>query len=282
MKNQSNPPHLQEQTRFWYDPLLKNLELLRATYITHAFAPHMHEGYAIGVIDRGAEHFRYRGSTHIAPQGSVVVINPGEMHTGAALLEQGWSYRMLYPDASLLQRATTSLANRAADLPFFPEPVIHDPDLARLLSQLHTTLTTSTSTLERESQILWTLAHLIMRHADTRPLLRPSTADHASIRKVRLYLEEHYSENISLEQLSAFVNLSPFHLLRVFRDAIGLPPHSYLTHIRVMQAKRLIAATTPLAEVASVVGFTDQSHLTRHFKSLVGVTPGQYARSSTR
>jgi AraC-like DNA-binding protein len=280
MRNQVNTSHLHEQATFWRDPALSNLELLRATYITHAFAPHMHEGYAIGVIGAGAERFRYRGSTHIAPQGSVVLINPGEMHTGAAATEQGWTYQMLYPDASLLQQAASSLADRSRDLPFFPAPVIHDPALAMSLSRLHAALATSPSTLERESRFVWTLAHLITRHADTRSLTRTPGVERASVQKVRAYLEEHYTENVSLEQLTTFVNLSSFHLLRVFRDAVGLPPHHYLTQIRVTRAKLLIASAMPLAEVAGAVGFTDQSHLTRHFKSLVGVTPGQYAHGT--
>ena len=98
--------------------------------------------------------------------------------------------------------------------------------------------------------------------------------------RVRAYLEEHFTETVSLEELAALVNLSPFYLLRVFRESVGLPPHSYLTQIRVAHAKRLISASRPLAEVATAVGFSDQSHLNRHFKALVGVTPGQYARSS--
>jgi AraC-like DNA-binding protein len=280
MRNQKNASSLREQTTFWYDPMLKNLELLRATYITHVFPPHIHEGYALGIIDRGAERFLCRRDTHIAPEGSIVVINPGETHTGSAVMEQGWSYRMFYPDVSLLQQAMASLNDRPGALPFFSSPVIHDPDLARSLADLHTTLTTSTGALERESKFLWTLALLIMRHADACPLVRPPTIDRVSIQQARTYLEEHFTENVSLEQLAAFVHMSPFHLLRLFRDTVGLPPHSYLTHIRVMQAKRLIMDSIPLAVVASAVGFTDQSHLTRHFKSQVGVTPGQYARGT--
>ncbi len=268
----------QEKTTFWLDPTLNNLELLRATYITHAFAPHIHEGYAIGVIDKGAERFRYRRGDHVAPQGSLVVIHPGEMHTGSAAIEQGWSYSMLYPDASLLQNAASEIAGRSRDLPFFPSPVIHDPAMATLLSHLHTTLTTSPSTLERQSKLLWTFAHLIMRHADTHLSIRPAAIEQGSVQKVRSYLEVHHTENVSLDQLATLVNLSPFHLLRVFRDSVGLPPHSYLTQVRVMQAKRLITTSMPLVEVANAVGFTDQSHLTKHFKALVGVTPGQYAR----
>ncbi len=274
-----DPSRVHEQITFWRDPTLNNLELLRATYITHSFAPHIHEGYAIGVIDKGAEHFMYRRSNYVAPQGTIVVIQPGEMHTGSAATASGWTYRMLYPESSLLQRAASEMAGRERGIPFFPSPVIDDPDLAILLSHLHATLEHSPSTLERESRLLWTFSQFILRHAENRPILRPAPTERISVQKARAYLEDHYAENISLEELAAFVNLSHFHLLRVFRDAVGLPPHNYLTHVRITRAKQLLLTSMSPAQVALTVGFTDQSHLTRHFKRIVGVTPGQYARS---
>lgn len=271
---------MRERATFWRDPRLSNLELLRATFITHTFAPHTHDGYAIGVVEKGAERFKYRKHLHVAPQGSVVVINPGEMHTGEAVSAEGWSYRMLYPDITLLQRAASDALDNTQDIPYFPEPVIFDPMVARALTHLHAALATSPSDLERESLFIWTLAHLIRRHARPRPGQSLRSAERVPMLRVRAYLEEHFTENVSLEELAALVNLSPFYLLRVFRESIGLPPHSYLTQIRVAHAKRLIGASMPLAEVATAVGFSDQSHLNRHFKALVGVTPGQYARSS--
>jgi AraC-like DNA-binding protein len=98
------------------------------------------------------------------------------------------------------------------------------------------------------------------------------------VQQVRAYLEAHYAANVSLEQLAALTNFSSFHLVRVFRTAIGLPPHAYLTQVRLRHAKRLLAAGLPIAQVAAEIGFTDQSHLARHFKQLAGVTPGQYAQ----
>lgn len=277
-----NISSLQEHTQFWREPALSNLELLRATYITHAFAPHIHDGYAIGVIEHGAEQFKYRRSVHVAPRGSIVLINPGEMHTGEAATEQGWTYRMLYPDVSLLQRAATEVAGKQCDIPFFPSPVVDDPALAAQLLQLHATLQDSPSALERDSRFLWVLAQLVLRHADAHPhsSLRPIRigGEQAWVRQVRAYLEDHYAENVSLEQLASSVNLSPFHLLRVFRDVVGLPPHNYLTQVRVTRARQLLQASLRPVEVALAVGFTDQSHLTRHFKALVGVTPARYAQ----
>jgi transcriptional regulator GlxA family with amidase domain len=200
------------------------------------------------------------------------------MHTGQAASKQGWTYRMLYPDVSLLQRAACEIAGRQQDIPFFPSPVVNDPMIAAQLLQLHASLQDTSSVLERDSRFLWVLAQLILRHADSHAFLRPVRGEQAWVQQIRAYLEDHYAENVSLEQLASSVNLSPFHLLRVFRDAIGLPPHTYLTQVRVTRARQLLRASLRPVEVALAVGFSDQSHLTKHFKSLVGVTPAQYAQ----
>lgn len=270
----------QESATYWHDVSLGNLELLKASFVTHAFAPHTHEGFAIGVIERGAETFTYRRQFHIAPAGSVVLINPGESHTGEALDDQGWHYRMLYPDSSALQRAASEVIGRSVGVPFFKEPVVHDARLARLLLNLHASLEAGESQLERESRLLWTMAQLVARHADDRPSARVARAEQDLVARVRSHLQQHLSENVTLHDLSGVVNMSAFHLLRVFRDAAGLPPHTYLNQLRVARAKALLRAGIPIAAVAGEVGFTDQSHLTRHFKRIVGVTPGQFVRGA--
>lgn len=273
---------MHEYTHFLRDPTLSNLELLHANYITHTFAPHTHEGFAIGVVERGTETFRYRKAIHFASAGEVVLINPGEMHTGSAAVEQGWTYRMLYPSAQLLQRAASEIAGREQDVPFFIEPVVSDPMVAAQITTLYAVFEDSASTLERETQLLWTLAQLIVRHADSRPVSRTITREYGSVQRLRTYIEDHFTENISLEQLAHLVNLSPFHLLRTFRNIVGMPPHAYLTHIRVNKAKHLLVIDMPITDVALLVGFADQSHFTKHFKRIVGVPPGLYAQSSKK
>ncbi len=274
----------EEIATFWRDPALHNLELLHAHYITHSFAPHAHEGFAIGVIERGAERFAYRRANHIAPAGSLVVINPGEMHTGSTLLPDGWSYRMLYPEAHVLQSVASEMSGRNHDIPFFAEPVIDDPDLAALILQVHELLEMPSTPLERESRLLPVLAHLIERHADARPMRpqRRRVQPTPAVWRVRDYLTEHYTDVVTLDELAALAGLSPFHLLRTFSAAVGMPPHVYLTQVRVTRAKALLAAGLPIAEVAALTGFVDQSHFSRHFKRTVGVAPGQYVRGGRR
>lgn len=273
-----NAAHSEERAKFWRDPALNNLEMLRATYVTHTFSRHTHEGYAIGVIEAGVEEFTYQGAAHSAPAGSVVIIHPGEVHTGNAGTPAGWTYRMLYPEVTLVQKATSELVGqRQMQLPYFPNPVIQDQQLAAQLRHLHIAMENSTFPLERESRFLWTLAQMVMRYADDRPYLAPVGQEHSVVQRIQDYLRANYADTISLEQLAYIANLKPLRLLRVFRKEVGLPPHAYLVQVRVTRAKVLLSMAVPIAQVAADTGFTDQSHLTRHFKRLVGVTPRQYA-----
>jgi AraC-like DNA-binding protein len=273
---------MREYAKFWIEPQLDNLELLRATYITYAFAPHLHETFAIGVTEVGAQEFTYRRRQRlIMPMGSIAVVSPGEVHTSKAASTGGWTYRMFYPDPSLLQRITSEISDRQQDIPFFRSPVIFDAEVAQYIRNLHMALEDpSTTCLEREARLIWTLSQLVMRHADTRPLARQMKRDQPPVRRVQELLNQRYAENVSLSELASYANLSAFHLLRVFRDVVGLPPHAYQVQLRVIHAKRLLLAGMPIAEVAVLTGFADQSHLSRHFKRTLGVTPGQYQHHS--
>ncbi len=95
---------------------------------------------------------------------------------------------------------------------------------------------------------------------------------------VEEYIYAHLDQNIALADLADVAQLSEFHFARLFKQATGLPPHQFVIHQRVEQAKRLIAAgRLSLAQIAIDVGFSDQSQLNRHFKRLVGVTPRRFA-----
>jgi len=268
---------LGEKTHFWQSKELgSSFESLTATYITHAFGRHTHEGFAIGVIERGAETFYYRGAIHVAPAGSVVVVSPDELHTGQAAVDNGWSYRMMYPAADLLARVASELAGSPRGIPYFDAPIYYDDVVFNALRSAHIMLEQSHSALERESCLMHALALLVRRHAEDRPALAQPGLAHNALRQAQDYLQAHYAEDISLEQLAQMVYLSPFHLSRLFREQLGLPPHTYLNQIRVNRAKNLLNTGLPLTEVAHAVGFADQSHLTKAFKRVVGVPPGQY------
>lgn len=266
----------QETSKFWRDPALGSLEILHANYITFAYSRHAHDTFAIGTIMRGAETFEYRRKNYTAPAGTLVVVAPGEIHDGQAAMEGGWSYRMLYPDPVLLQQAVSQATGQARDIPFFPSPIIEDDFLVNLLVRLHMDLETPISPLERESRFLWLLSQLALRHADDRPRLHPDGNEHYAVKQVREYLEAHFAQNVTLQELAQVTGFSPFHLLRLFRRDMGLPPHAYQTQLRIAHARKLLVKGLPIAAIAQQTGFTDQSHLNHQFKRVTGVTPAQY------
>ncbi len=266
-----------EWARTWLDPHL-DLRLLQARYVQHAYARHSHDYYVIGLIEQGHQTFLHDGRRQFTPPGGLILINPGAVHTGEAAAAEGFAMRCLYPTVAHMQAAAQGLTGRPVDLPQFTQVRVDDPDLYAALRALHATLAQGTSALESEARLTWTLTRLFARYGDQ--VAHPATAgrERHAVQQARRYIDERFAEGVRLSELAAHVALSPYHLLRAFHAEVGLPPHAYLATVRVRHAERLIAAGRPLAEVAAETGFSSQSHLTHHFKRLIGVTPGQYGR----
>jgi AraC-like DNA-binding protein len=102
------------------------------------------------------------------------------------------------------------------------------------------------------------------------------------VRRALEYIRERLGDSIMLDHLADYADLDKFHLCRAFRQQIGMPPHTYLTHLRIARAKELLHRGERATDVALEVGFYDQAQLTRHFRRLVGTTPGRYGKSRLR
>ncbi|MEM6428688.1 MAG: AraC family transcriptional regulator [Deinococcota bacterium] len=268
--------------KLWRMNHLDKLELLRASHLKQVFPKHTHERYAVGVIERGALGFFYRGENVVAAAGDINLCIPGEMHTGGPLAEDGWTYRMFYIDPAVLSRIASEMAGAPRELPFIQAGTICDDRLACKLVHVHQVLEhhhaqgeTRTS-LEQETQLVTVLGELIARYADAPPRHQVLGAEPNAVKQVKNYLEQHYADDVALADLANLTQLSRYHLLRVFAASTGVPPHAYLRQVRLRRAKDLLSAGCSIAEVAVSTGFNDQSHLTRWLKRVWGVTPGQY------
>jgi AraC-like DNA-binding protein len=267
-----------EWSRFYTRPQVYDIQFIHAAFVTHAFPWHVHDYYAIGVIETGRQTFSCRGSKHRTPAGGIFVVHPDEPHTGEPAVDTGFMYRTFYPSVEMMTHAAAELTGRQQTMPFFPAPVTLDTALSRRLVALHRTLISPASTLEGETRLLETFADLIARHADMRGAPRRLGTEHTAIRRTRDYIDAHYDRDLSLTELARIVDLSPFYLARVFRAAVGMPPHAYLESVRIRAAQRLLTSGWPIADIAYATGFADQSHFTRRFRRCIGVTPGEYVR----
>lgn len=256
-------------------------ELLRARYTRQRFAPHAHDEFVFGMVETGAARTFFRGAEDVHAAGSVITFGPGEVHTGAPACGEGWSYRMLYPTKSLVRFITREATGRDFT-PTFDISCVHDPVLADRVRTTHEVLESGADRLQKECALLEVIGDIVIRHASTRPnesMTPAGSRASAALRRVRDLLEAEYARTVTIRELADVARLSTFHLIRVFRASFGLPPYKYLEQIRIQQARRLIRLGFPLTHVVHATGFSDQSHLTRYFKRIVGVTPGTYARA---
>ncbi|NIA67388.1 AraC family transcriptional regulator [Pelagibius litoralis] len=265
----------------WGDTAIPGMLLMHADFTSHEFAPHVHDELVIAVTERGGAVFDSRGVSDQAEEGTVLVFNPGEPHAGRLGRSDRWRYRAFYLDQQALARISEGLEMPGAAGSAFLTNKLQDPELFSTLHRLHEASQGDTSQLAREAGFLDSMAALYSRHGSPRPAAGRLGNERSRIGRVAAYLETHYAEAVSLAQLSELAEMSAFHLVRSFKKERGLPPHVYLTQVRLQQARRFLAEGMSLAETASAVGFYDQSALNRHFKRVYGVTPGQYARALT-
>lgn len=258
-----------------HDPVL-SLSSLDATFTSHAFARHWHDYYVIGLVEDGMQRFWCRRDTFITPRGGLILLNPGEAHTGEVAQDAaGFRYRALYPTLAHFAPLMAELG-RPGQPPSFPAVRIDDAELATMVRQLHTALAEPAPPIEHETHYLALLATLTTRFGAERLQLPRAGPEPPVVAQAQAYLHAHATESVSLAALAQAVGMSPFHLVRVFRRTIGVPPHVYLESVRVRRAQELMACGTPLAEVAYAVGYSSQSHFTTRFRRIIGVTPGRY------
>ncbi|MBG6092247.1 AraC family transcriptional regulator [Actinomadura viridis] len=255
------------------------LDLLTARIGRRHYAPHAHDEYAIGVCTEGVESIRYRGERHRSGPGGVVVLEPGEPHTGGPADAHGFSYLAFYPAGELLRGVAPYAGARA---PHFVDPVIEDDVLAARVRAVHRMLSRpGVEALEGESALLSLLGVLVRRHARGTAVAEPRADPVAAwiARAVSARLADELTGPPGLGEMAADLGVSRYRLLRAFREVMGMPPYAWLAQHRVWRARALLDGGARPAEVATLVGFADQAHLTRWFRRVLGVTPGAYRNS---
>lgn len=265
-----------EFSQFWHCAELGGLELMKAQYQHKEFSRHVHEGYCINLIENGAQAFYRSGDMHVAPQGSIVLVNPDDVHTGSSAVEHGWGYRALYPTPAMIEHISQDFFGSKGVTPWFANAVVHDAELAAQMRLLFDVLEQPNNALFKETLYVHTLSCLISRHSSQRRELSalPDAARQALL--IKEHIAAHPEQEHSLSDLAAMVGLSPWHCLRQFKKCVGMPPHAWLVQVRLQRARQQLKRGIPIAEVALACGFSDQSHLNRHFKRALGVTPAQY------
>ena len=271
-----------EHVEAW-DPQVAGVrEVFHARFVDYAYPRHTHDAWTVLMVDRGAVRYALDRRDHGTAGALVTLLPPHVAHDGRAATSAGFTKRVLYLDADVVD---TALIGRAVD-----RPTIVDEPLAAAIRALHDALRRGVPVLEADTRLALVAERLAAHLRGTADVaaggLIPAAIGGAEgagtpvtlADAVRDVLDADPTAAVTLADLGAAVGASPTHLVRAFTARFGLPPHAYLVGRRIDAARSLLLAGRPPADVAATVGFHDQAHLTRQFRRHVGTTPGRFRR----
>lgn len=243
-----------------------------ARFRTHVYPLHSHDAYLFGVTEAGAQEFTCRGERHVSAEGMVMAFNPDDAHDGHAASELGYHYRMLHVSESLVGDVLADATGRAA-LPLFDKPVVMDQPLATAVRALHqAVLDDDRRGLAYDECVRRLVVAMVRKRASCVPELTRNSD--AKVERARALLLD--DTDVTADELATASGCTRFALYRAFRAAYGMSPSQFQRQSRLRRARKLIVSGRSLSDVAASTGFSDQSHLTRWFSKVYGITPGTF------
>lgn len=265
---------------FWRDAALPFLEA-RAIEDGRqvCYARHAHETFSIGLITGGESEYLNGTRRQHVRAGSVVLMNPGDVHACNPLDGEPWAYRMFHVDCAWLGRLQRDV-DGGADAVFRPYAATAstDPALYTGLAALYDTcVDPHQDPLAKHGAAV---AFFTTLHETLQPVAAPPAPADDQLRRAADHIAAHCMRPLKLEDICSAAGLSPSHLIRSFKARYGLTPHAWLINCRIQLCRRRLKDGEPIADVALAAGFADQAHLQRAFKLHVAATPGQYRASA--
>ena len=262
--------------RAWRPDALPGVIAMDGVVSSHAAEPRGE--YMIGVIGRRPMRLHRGGTGHLLGPGSLAVLDPFLPHRGVPAADGPWRCLLLImelPDVTAL--AADPDPGRQAP-PVFREPVLRDPGLARRFVALHRLLAGPASLLEQQGALAaWWGEAARWSAAGPGRQARARGTEAAAVRRALSLVADSPAADVSLADLAAAAGLSQYRLVEAFRQRFGTTPHAFQVAQRVNRSRRLLEAGVPAADAAVQAGFYDQSHLHRHFRRRLGLTPAAYA-----
>ncbi|MGZ9706052.1 AraC family ligand binding domain-containing protein [Pseudomonas sp. GNP013] len=262
--------------RFWRDarlPFIEARTIADGRKVT--YARHAHEHFSIGAIITGRSYYHHGAQTFQISAGTVVLMNPGDVHACNPIDNTPWSYHMLYLDTPWLTDLqyqlgfSTDHGYRPFSTPYSRDAVLYNGLLAlyRLL-------------VDEQAELLQKQSALVSYFTEVQQRLNPSRAPlreaNHKLERAADYIRAHCTDTLKLEDICLAAELSPSYLIRAFKQYCGLTPHAFLVNQRIQFARSQLRNGELIADVALAAGFADQAHFQRAFKQHFAATPGQY------
>lgn len=269
---------LQEQRHVYYDHDL-DIEAYNLSGIVQKFPNHFHEYYVIGFVEGGKRHLWCKGEEYDLTCNDLILFNPRDNHYCAPINGEILDYRAINISTEVMQKMAKEITGKDF-IPYFIHNVVYQSELSQSLNDLYNAILNHAPKLQKEEAFFFLLDQVFQEHVmpfDEISITEPNQ----QIKTLCDYMENHYADNIQLDDLLLMTNFSKSYLLRSFTRQIGVSPYRYLQTIRIDRAKKLLEKGIPPIDAAALTGFADQSHFTNFFKEFIGLTPKQYQRIFT-
>lgn len=268
----------QEQRRVYYDRDLQ-IEAYNLSGVVQTFPNHFHEYYVIAYMEGGRRHLCCKGKEYKLSAGDLVLFNPRDNHYCTPIDGTILDYRALNICPESMARAAREVTGKDY-IPYFTQNVVYQSEITKSICDVYELIVHTAPKLEKEEAFFFLLQQIFQEYSapfKEVDILEPDP----QLKTLCSYMEEHYEDNITLEELLSMTNYSKSYLLRSFTKQIGVSPYRYLQNVRLTKAKVLLEQGIAPIDAASIAGFSDQSHFTNFFKEFIGLTPKQYQRIFT-
>lgn len=268
----------QEQRHVYYDRDLE-IEAYQLSGIVQKFPNHFHDYYVIGFVEGGKRHLWCKNREYDLTAGDLILFNPRDNHFCAPINGEILDYRAVNIGTDVMARAMKEITGRDYTL-HFTENVVYQSDITGSLGALYHAIVHHSPKLEKEEALFFLLEQVLQEHAE--PFDESDVSEpNQHIKTLCNYMEKHFAENITLDELLSMTNFSKSYLLRSFTKQVGVSPYRYLQMVRLERVKKFLEEGIAPIDAANMAGFSDQSHFTNFFKEFIGLTPKQYQRIFT-
>lgn len=266
---------MQKETRtVCYDDEL-HLEAYQLEGIVQPFPNHFHDYYVIGFIESGTRCLTCKNKEYTVSKGTILLFNPNDNHSCAQCDGETLDYRGLNISKETMLLLVQEITGQRTLLGF-SENVIKNDELSLYLRSLHQMIMDGVSEFEKEEMLLLIITMLIEQYGQPFECCIPECRK--EIENACEFMQRHFAEHITLDNLCKYSGLSKSTLLRAFTGAKGVTPYRYLQTVRIGKAKELLEQGISVADTAVQTGFSDQSHFTNFFNMFIGLSPASYRR----
>lgn len=271
-------PQDQEQRHVYYDHDLK-IEAYNLSGIVQKFPNHFHDYYVIGFIEGGRRHLWCKGKEYDTSPGDLILFNPRDNHYCAPIDGENLDYRCVNIPVDVMAEAVREITGLDYT-PRFTCNVVYQSDITDSLNTLYLSILNHAPRFEKEEALFFLLEQVLSEYS-VPEREKDAPASMPQIQTLCDYMEEHFAESITLDDLLSMTDFGKSYLLRCFTRQVGVSPYRYLQTVRLSKAKKFLEQGIPPIEAADMAGFSDQSHFTNFFKEFIGLTPKQYQRIFT-